>query len=389
MTSKYPKLLSPLKMGDLELPTRVVMAPLTRGRAGPEYTANEMMAAYYAQRAGAGLIISEGTGTSFLGRGWFEAPEIFTQEHAAGWKVVTDSVHEAGGRIFCQLWHTGRTGHTSFRKGIPGFEGDRALSVAPSAIQRKSHSGKQMYTPAGEQVDIEVPRALSLEEIKELPLEYINAAQMAKDAGFDGVEIHSANGYLLDEFLQSCSNEREDEYGGSFENRFRLIGEVVEAVQTVFEPSCTAIRLSPNGSYNGMGSPDNREAFLYYVKRLADYNLGYLHIMIGLGFGFHGFGEPLIMKEIRDVYPGILMANVGYTAESAEKEISDGYTDLVSFGRPYIPNPDLVERFRQDAKLAEPKDPSTFYSSVNNKPGSYGYTDYLTMEEEAEQQKAN
>lgn len=382
MTSKYPTLLSPLKMGDLELSTRVVMAPMTRGRAGPEYTANGLMAAYYAQRAGAGLIITEGTHTSIEGRGWFEAPEIFTREHAVAWKEVTDCVHEVGGLIFCQLWHSGRASHSSFRKGIPGFEGDRALSVAPSAIARKSHSGKQKYTPGGEDVDVETPRALTLEEVQELPIEFRNAAQMAKDAGFDGVEIHGANGYLLDEFLQSCSNERTDEYGGSFENRFRIVGEILEAIFTVFEPSRVGIRISPNGSYNGMGSPENREAFLYYAKRLAEYKLGYLHVMIGLGYGFHGFGEPMVMKELRQVYPGIMIANVGYTAESAEEEIADGNADLVSFGRPYISNPDLVERFRQDAELTLPKDPSTFSSSINNKPEALGYTDYLTMEEQ-------
>lgn len=381
MSSNYPHLLSPLKIGDMELPNRVVMAPMTRGRAGPSYTANELMAQYYSQRASAGLIITEGTHTSMIARGWFEAGEIYTDAHVKGWKLVTDAVHAKGGRVFCQLWHTGRTSHSSFRKGMEEYPGDLALSVAPSAVMRSSHSGKQKYTPQKGSVDIETPRALTLDEIKEIIEEFRNAAQRAKDAGFDGVEIHCANGYLFDEFLQSCANKRTDEYGGSFENRFRIVEQVLHAVFSVYDSSRVGLRLSPNGVYNGMGSEDFRESFLYYAKRLAEFNLGYLHIMIGLGFGFHKLGEPMVMKEFRQVYPGVLMANVGYDAESAEKEIADGYTDLVSFGRPYIANPDLVERFETGSALAEPKGQETWYSSADYRPESVGYTDYPTMEE--------
>lgn len=369
-------------MGDLELPNRVVMAPMTRGRAGPEYIANEEMAKYYSQRASAGLIITEGTHTSLVARGWFEAGEIYTDDHVEGWKITTNAVHAENGRIFCQLWHTGRASHSSFRKDLPEFPGDMALSVAPSPVIRTSHTGKQRYTAVKGEVDIETPRELTLDEIKALPEEYRNAAQKAKDAGFDGVEIHGANGYLLDEFLQSCSNFRKDEYGGSLENRFRIVDEVLTAVLTVFDSSRVGLRLSPNGVFNGMGSDDFREAFLYYAKRLSEYNLGYLHIMIGLGFGFHQKGEPMTMKEFRDVYPGVLMANVGYDAESAEKEISEGVTDLVSFGRPYIANPDLVERFASGADLAQPKGQDTWYSSADYRPGALGYTDYPTADED-------
>lgn len=381
MPTKYPHLLSPLKMGDLELPNRVVMAPMTRGRAGPSYTANELMAQYYSQRASSGLIITEGTHTSIVARGWYEAGEIYTDAHAQGWKDVTDAVHAKGGRIFCQLWHTGRASHSSFRKGMEEYPGDLSLSVAPSAVMRSSHSGKQKYTPEKGDVDIETPRALTLDEIKALPEEFRNAAQKSKDAGFDGVEVHCANGYLFDEFLQSCSNFRKDEYGGSLENRFRIVDEVLQAILTVYESSRIGLRISPNGEFNGMGSEDYRESFLYYAKRLSEYNLGYLHIMIGLGFGFHKMGEPMTMKDFREVYPGTLIANVGYDAESAEKEIADGYTDLVSFGRPYIANPDLVERFEADASLADPKGHETWYSSSEYRPESLGYTDYPVLEE--------
>lgn len=382
MTDKYPNLLSPLKMGDLELPTRVVMAPMTRGRADKDYNATELMAEYYRQRAGAAFIITEGTHTSLVARGWYRAPEIYTSKNAEAWKATTKAVHNDGGLIFCQLWHLGRAGHSSFREGMPGFEGDRALAVAPSAIKRKSRHDTQKYTAGGEMVKLETPRELTIDEIHALPEEYKNAAQTAKDAGFDGVEVHCANGYLIDEFLQSCSNERTDEYGGSFDNRFRIVDEVLKAIFEVYEPSRVGLRLSPNGNYNGMGSEDNREAFIHYAKRLAEYNLGYLHVMIGLGFGFHEFGEPLVMADFRKVYPGIMIANVGYTAESAEEEISNGNTDLVSFARPYIANPDLVERFKRDAHLAQPTDPSTFYSSVENHPEERGYTDYPTLAEE-------
>ena len=255
---RYPNLLSPLTMGSLTIPNRVVMAPMTRGRAGPSLKANALMAEYYTQRASSGFIITEGTHISVMARGWFEAPDIFSSGDAKAWKQVTDSVHEAGGKVFVQLWHPGRASHSSFRDGIPGYEGDMKLAVAPSALKRPSKSGKQSYIANDVEGDIETPRALTLEEVKKLPEEYKNAAQVAKDAGFDGVEIHSANGYLLDEFLQSCSNIRTDEYGGSPENRFRLIAEIIEAILTVWSSDKVGIRLSPNGSFNGMGSDDFR-----------------------------------------------------------------------------------------------------------------------------------
>lgn len=375
----YPNFLSPIRMGKLELANRVVMAPMTRGRAGPTYTANEVMAEYYSQRAGAGLIVTEGTQTSLQARGWYQAPEIYTKKHAEGWKIVTDAVHKKGGKIFCQLWHTGRASHSNFREGMEGIEDPR--SVAPSEIKRESHSGKQGYTNAPGMADIETPRALSTEEVDEVPKEFRNAAAMAKEAGFDGVEVHSANGYLLDEFLQNVSNKRTDKYGGSLENRFRLLDEVLKAICEVYENDCVGVRISPNGAFNGMGSDDFRESFLYYAERLMSHNLAYLHVMIGLGFGFHGKGEAMSMKEFRKVYPGLLIANVGYTPEMAEKEIAEGNTDMVAIGRPFLSNPDYVERLSKGAGMNAPADHEKLYSSYEQEFTSEGYSDYPAMSE--------
>lgn len=358
------------------------MAPLTRGRAGPSGLANDMMVEYYRQRASAGLIISEGLSPSILGRGWFHAPNLFTSEHAQSWKKVTDAVHEAGGRIFAQPWHTGRGSHSSFREGVEGYEGEMKKAVAPSAIKRKSESGKQMYTMLPGEVDIETPRELSTEEVTGLVEEYRNAAQKAKEAGFDGMEVHCANGYLLDEFLQSCSNKRTDQYGGSMENRFRLIDQIIRAVLTVFEPHQVGVRISPNGSFNGMGSKDFRESFLYYAKRIDEFKLGYLHIMIGVGFGFHGLGKPMELVEFREIYHGTIMANVGYDPDSAEKEIAEGNAELISFGRLYISNPDLVERLKQGAKLNDPAEHSQWWSTADRVLGREGYLDFERLTDE-------
>ena len=360
------------------------MAAMTRGRATTALKANDLMAEYYAQRASAGLIFTEGTHTSVVARGWYNAPDIFTSDDADAWKVVTDRVRGAGGRIFCQLWHTGRASHSSFRDGVDGYEGDMKLAIAPSAIKRASHSGKQGSTPRKGQVDIETPREMTLEEIEAIPGEYRNAAQVAKNAGFHGVEIHCANGYLMDEFLQSCSNKRTDKYGGSMENRFRIVENVIKAVLTVWEPHQVSIRLSPNGVFNGMGSDDYREAFLYYAKRISEFKLGFLHIMIGLGFGFHKKGEPMVLSEFRNVYPGAIIGNIDYNAKSAEKEIADGNADMIAFGRPYISNPDLVERFAAGAELNEEAPKEIYYSSVEKDWGAEGYTTFKAMGEQAE-----
>lgn len=358
------KLLSPLQLHDLQLENRVVLAPLTRARAGRARLANSLMAEYYAQRAGAGLLISEATTVSAQGNGWVNSPGIYTDEQGAAWKQVVDAVHAEGGKIFLQLWHTGRASHSDFLGG--------ELPVAPSPIRLE---GGEVHTPAGKKPH-EVPRALETRELPGVVADYVAAARRAQEAGFDGVEVHAANGYLLDQFLQSKTNHRSDAYGGSLANRFRLLREVVEGVSEVFPARRVGVRLAPNGVFNDMGSPDFRETFLYVARELDVYGLAYLHVMDGLAFGFHGLGEPMTLEEFREVFSGPLLGNCGYDQQSAEAAIARGAADLIAFGRPFISNPDLVERFRKGWPLAE-ADPSTWYSGEH---GSEGYTDYPTYE---------
>lgn len=362
-----PSLLSPLPLADLSLKNRVVLAPLTRGRAGNERLANELMTEYYTQRAGAGLIITEATTVSAQGNGWVDSPGIYTDEQGSAWTKVTEAVHKEGSKIFVQLWHTGRASHSSFHDG--------ELPVAPSAIKIE---GEGLHTPIGKVLH-EIPRALETHEIPGVIQDYKNAAMRAKKAGFDGVEVHSANGYLLDQFLQSKTNHRTDQYGGSLENRIRLLSEILDAISEVYPTSRIGVRLSPNGVFNDMGSPDYRETFLYAAKRLNDYGLAYLHVLDGLGFGFHELGEPMTLSDFREVFKGPLMGNCGYTQESAEAAISEGKADFIAFGRPYISNPDLVERFRNNWPLAE-ADPSTWYLSGDP---AKGYTDFPRYEDSA------
>ena len=362
--TKVPHLLNPLDKG-LFLKNRVVMAPLTRGRAGKERTANALMAEYYAQRAGAGLIISEATAISERGYGWTHSPGIYTAEQTTGWKQVVNAVHEQGSKIYLQLWHTGRASHSSFQP-------NNDLPVAPSAIKIE---GMEAHTDDGKK-PYETPRALDTTEIPEVVEEYRQAAANAKAAGFDGVEIHAANGYLIDEFLQSKTNQRTDKYGGSIENRYRFLKEIVEAVLTVWDAGNVGVRLSPNGSFNDMGSPEYREAFTYYAKQLNSYALAYLHLLDGLAFGFHELGEPMTIAEFRKIYDGVLIANCGYDRSLAEKAIAEGNTDLVAFGRSYISNPDLVARFKNNWELNPDPEMDIWYS-----PGAEGYTDFPTYQE--------
>jgi len=352
-------LLDPVQLGDLTLKNRVAMAPMTRARAGEERLANVLMAEYYAQRASAGLIISEATVVSEQGIGWPNSPGIYSQAQALAWRPVVDAVHAQGAPIFIQLWHCGRASHSSFHGG--------GLPVAPSAVLLQ---GDLIHTPLGKQA-YETPRALAIDEIAAVVEDYRQAAERAKMAGFDGVEIHAANGYLIDEFLQSKTNRREDLYGGTIDKRFRFLKEIVEAVLTVFPAFRVGVRLSPNGSFNDMGSTDYRETFLYVAGQLNRYGLAYLHVMDGLAFGFHGLGEPMSLAEFRGAYQGTLMGNCGYTQESAESRLQDGHADLVAFGRPFISNPDLVERFAHGWPLSPPADMSVWYSS-----GPQGYADF-------------
>lgn len=363
--SDSSSLLEPFALHDLNLANRVSMAPLTRARAGEERIPNALMAEYYAQRASAGLIISEATTISTQANGWLHSPGIYTDEMVEGWKLTTEAVHAKRGKIFMQLWHCGRASHSSFHNGEP--------AVAPSAI---AINGDYIHTPKGKE-DYETPRALETEEIPALIEDYRRAAERAKAAGFDGIEIHSANGYLLDEFLQSKTNHREDQYGGSIENRFRLLREILEAVTTVWPANRVGVRLAPNGVFNDMGSPDYREQFTYAAGQLDSFGLAYLHVMDGLGFGFHELGDPMTLADFRKVFSGPLMGNCGYSKESAEKAIANGEADIIAFGRPFISNPDLVERFAADAELNPEAPVEQWYTPA----GAEGYTDFPTMAE--------
>lgn len=353
-------LFKPFTLGDLVLPNRIVMAPLTRSRAGVTRLPNQLMAEYYAQRCSAGLIVSEATTISEEANGWIESPGVYTDAMTEGWKLTTRAVHGSGGRIFLQLWHMGRASHSSYHDGKP--------AVAPSAIRINE---EYIHTPDGKQPH-EVPRALETHEIPRVVEDYRRAAERAKAAGFDGVEIHGANGYLIDEFLQSKTNHRTDAYGGSIEKRYRFLKEVIAAVTTVWPANRVGVRLSPNGIFNDMGSPDYREQFTFVAGQLDSFGLAYLHVMDGLAFGFHNLGEPMTLAEFRKVFHGPLMGNCGYTQDTAATAIAEGHADLIAFGRPFISNPDLVERFRNGWPLAAEAPITDWYTPS----GAKGYTDF-------------
>lgn len=353
-------LLSPFDLHGLQLKNRVVMSPLTRSRAGEERLANALMAEYYVQRSSAGLIITEATVISKQAIGWLNSPGIYSAEQVEAWKQVVTAVHDKGGKIFLQLWHCGRASHRSFHEA-------EGLPVAPSAIRLE---GDDIHTPTGKQAH-ETPRALETEEIPLIVEDYRLAAEQAKGAGFDGIEIHGANGYLIDQFLQSRTNHRNDLYGGSLENRFRFLDEVVMAVLAVWPAGRVGVHLSPNGNFNDMGSPDFRETFIHAAKKLSHYQLGYLHVVDGLAFGFHQLGAPMTLAEFRTVFNGPLIGNCGYTQETAEEAITNHHADLISFGRPYISNPDLLERFANGWPLNPPADLAAWFSFE-----AHGYTDF-------------
>lgn len=354
------KLLEPIALGSIQLRNRVVMAPMTRARAGESRLPNELMSEYYTQRASAGLIVTEATTVSRQANGWNQSPGIYTDEMTEAWRMVVDDVHAMGGTIFLQLWHCGRASHSRFHDGQP--------AVAPSPI--RIH-GDSIQTPKGNE-PYETPRELRTEELAGVVDEYRQATARAMRAGFDGVEIHSANGYLLDTFLQSKTNHRTDDYGGSLENRFRMLHDVVAAVADACTPGRVGVRISPNGIYNDMGSPDFREQFTYVAEQLDNFNLAYLHVIDGLSLGFHDLGEPMTLAEFRKVFHGPLIGNSGYTLESAEQRVSEGDADLIAFGRPYIANPDLVERFTYGLPLSPEADRDVWYSHS----GAAGYTDF-------------
>lgn len=353
-------LFSPFNLRRLSLKNRVVMAPMTRSRAGKERMPNSLMAEYYAQRASAGLIITEGTVISKQAIGWLNTPGIHSDEQAEAWKEIVEAVHAKGSMIFLQLWHCGRASHSSFhvKEGLP---------VAPSAVKM---NGDYIHTPTGKQ-PYETPRPLETEEIPEIVKDYRRAAERAKSAGFDGVELHAANGYLIDEFLQSKTNHRTDRYGGSVENRYRFLNEIVISVAGTWASDRIGVHISPNGIYNDMGSSDFRQTFLYVAEQLNRREIAYLHVVDGLAFGFHELGPAMTLREFREVFHGPLIGNCGYTQETAETAIRRQDGDLISFGRPFISNPDLVERFANGWPLNPPADLNVWYSF-----DKVGYTNF-------------
>lgn len=367
-------LFEPYTLGPYTLKNRMVMAPLTRSRAGqPGNVPTDLNARYYAQRASAGLIISEASQVSQQGQGYAWTPGIHTPDQVAGWHSVTDAVHRAGGLIFMQLWHVGRISH-------PVLQPDGQLPVAPSAIRPSGMAFITNERGEGEMVPFVTPRALATEEMPYIVKQYAHGASNALEAGFDGVEIHAANGYLLDQFLNTSSNRRTDDYGGPVENRARLLMEVAEAVSKVWGGQRVGVRLSPLGSFNDMGDDDPEKLFGYVAEQLNRFNLAYLHIVepeVARDPGSPAFDPrgPAIMKLIREKYRGTLIVCGGYDAAKATACLDDKRADLVAFGRLFIANPDLPERFRQNAELNRP-DESTFYGG-----GVKGYVDYPTLKQ--------
>lgn len=356
---KNSKLFEPLSIGELHLKNRIAMAPMTRGRAGKERVPGDLMAEYYFQRAGAGLLITEATVISKQGIGWIDSPGIFTDAMVEGWRKVTEKVEPTGTPIFLQLWHCGRASHSDFHDGN--------LPVSASAVKL---NGDHIHTPLGSK-PYETPRPLTVDEIKATVDDYRKAAENAKVAGFSGVEVHAANGYLINQFLDATTNHREDRYGGGIENRFRFFSEVLDAVLEVWPPDRVGARISPNGVFNDMGCDDYRELFFYVTKEINKLKLGYLHIMDGLAFGFHEKGTPMTLAEFRSLFQGVIIGNCGYTKETAEERIAEGNADIIAIGRPFITNPDLPERYRNNWPLNPAEDMSLWYT-----PGPEGYTDY-------------
>lgn len=351
-------LFSPVQMGAISLSNPIVMAPLTRARAAAGGVPTASMATYYGLRASAGLIISEATNITPEGRGYAFTPGIFSEAQIAGWKAVTDAVHQKGGRIFCQLWHVGRVSHPDLQPG-------KILPVAPSALRPKT----QIFTEAG-MVDAQTPRALALNEIPRLLADYRIAAENAIKAGFDGVEIHAANGYLIDQFLRDGSNTRTDAYGGSIENRIRFAREVTETICQAIGSARVGIRISPLSPANDMKDSNPEALFTALVAALNPLKLAYLHVVEGATRGPRDVPGGFDLGKLRTLFNGLYMGNNGYTRELATSRLASGAVDLVAFGRPFISNPDLVQRFKLGLPLTL-ADQSTFYGGDDK-----GYLDY-------------
>ncbi len=358
-----PTLFDPIRLGDIAAPNRILMAPLTRGRSVEGHVPiTALKAEYYAQRASAGLIIAEATGISREGLGWPSAPGIWSEAQVEAWKPVTDAVHDAGGRIILQLWHMGRLVHPDFLGGAAPVSS--SATTAPGDAH--TASGKKPYEQA---------RALQLDEIPRLIGDYVHAAKNAMRAGFDGVQLHAANGYLIDQFLRDNVNLRDDDYGGSIENRVRLLGEVTGALIDTVGAGRTSVRLSPNGETQGADDSDPVALFTAAAAELARQGIAFLELREQKDYGNFGrTSVPRVSPSIRRVFPGPLILNQEYRLENARDDVASGLADGISFGRPYISNPDLVERLRVDAELT-PDNYRTWYSS-----GPEGYTDYPVLE---------
>ena len=358
-----PTLFDPIRIGALDLASRIVMAPLTRCRAGPGQVPTALMAEYYAQRAdpasGAGLIVSEATQVCPEGQGYLDTPGLHSAAQVAGWRRVTGAVHARGARIVAQLWHVGRISHVSLQ---PGGRAPVSSSAKVAQVKTRTAAGRE---------PVSSPRALVTEEIPGIVEQYRAAALRALDAGFDGVEVHAANGYLLDEFLRDGANKRTGPYGGPVANRARLLCEVVEAVCAVCGSDRVGVRLSPLNSYNSMIDSDPIGLATWLASRLNDFDLAYLHLMRGDFFRQQG-GD--VLTPVRASYRGTLIGNMGYSADEADAAIAAGQLDAVAFGTAFLANPDLPERIRMGAPLNTP-DPATFYT-----PGPAGYTDYPPCE---------
>jgi N-ethylmaleimide reductase len=357
-------LFDPVKLGPLTLSNRIVMAPLTRSRAGKNDEPGPMNAEYYAQRATAGLIISEATQISQQGKGYAFTPGIYSEEQVKGWKLVTDAVHAKKGHMFAQLWHVGRISH-------PDLQVDGQLPVAPSAIRPEG----QAFTATGFQPFV-TPRALELKEIPGIIEQYVHAAECAKRAGFDGIEIHSANGYLLDQFIRDKTNKRTDIYGGSLENRTRLLLEVVEAVKAVWGSDRMGVRMGPVSGANDIADSNPMKTFSYVVEQLSQLNIAYIHCIEGQTRGSRSIPGGFNFLTLRKLFKGLYMANNGYNLELALRARRENLADLICFGRPFIANPDLVQRLQINTKLNEAPE-ETWYGG-----GAHGYTDWPTLSQE-------
>ncbi|EHS48978.1 NADH:flavin oxidoreductase/NADH oxidase [Rhizobium sp. PDO1-076] len=363
------KLFQSTTVGDIAVANRVAMAPLTRNRS-PGAVPNDLNVEYYRQRAGAGLIITEGTAITHQGQGYADVPGLYLPEAIEGWKRVTSAVHEAGGKIVTQIWHVGRISHTSLQP-------DGGKPVAPSAIQAKSKTYILNPDGTGAFAETSEPRALELNEIPGLLEDYRKAARAAIDAGFDGVEIHAANGYLLEQFMRSSSNQRTDAYGGSIDNRIRLTVEVAEAVAKEIGGGRTGIRISPTTPANDVSDPDPTAVYTALVEKLAAHDLAFIHVVEGATGGPRDV-LPFDWAALKAAYrakggKGVWMVNNGYDRETAIEAVESGYADVVAFGKPFIANPDLVRRLKEEAPLNE-LDGSTLYGG-----GEQGYTTYPAL----------